>query len=120
MRTEEQKALDREYADYGCTGTGEYSRCADMSDRFEELLAIVEEMEAAVRLSPVHALIETWKPGERVELVQHVRYGISKLRPGTVARIDRTYGYRESLVVEFDDGETRAINPDVMRHVRSD
>lgn len=45
MRTEEQKALDRDFAEYGCGGVGEYSRCADMSARFEELLAEVERVE---------------------------------------------------------------------------
>ena len=119
MRTEEQKALDREYADYGCTGTGEYSQCAAMSARFEELLAIVEQAEAH-RLSPVHALERTWKPGERVECVHSRNYQADEVRPGMVHAIERTYGYRESLVVAFDDGETRAINPDVMRHVRSE
>lgn len=119
--SEEQRAIDRDFADHGCEGTGEYSRCADMSQRFEELLAEVEQMrDNAVRLSPTHALIETWKPGERVELVRHRYYGADELRTGTVDRIDRTYGYRESLVIEFDDGETRAINPDVMRHMRSE
>lgn len=71
------------------------------------------------RLSPTHPLERTWKPGERVELVSGGYGGKpTELRPGTVDRIDRAYGYRESLVVAFDDGETRPINPDVMRHVR--
>lgn len=65
MRSEEQKALDREFADYGCTGTGEYSRCADMSDRFEELLAIVEQAEAR----PVEDLLAEVRK-------HHVRIGI--------------------------------------------
>lgn len=29
---------DKDFAEYGCGGTGEYSRCADMSDRFEQLV----------------------------------------------------------------------------------
>ena len=71
------------------------------------------------RRSPALPLELTWKPGERVELVQGGYGGNPQtLRPGAVERIDRTYGYRESLVVAFDDGETRAINPDVMRHKR--
>lgn len=70
------------------------------------------------RLSPVHPLESTWKPGERVEAVHRKgSYGPTETRPGTVDRIARTYGYHESLIVAFDDGETRAINPDVMRHM---
>ena len=72
------------------------------------------------RLSPVHPLERTWKPGERVELVSGGYGGRpQELRLGTVERIDREYGYSESLVVRFDDGEVRAINPDVMRHRRA-
>lgn len=72
-------------------------------------------------LSPIHALERTWKPGERVEAVSG-GYGGNPtiLRQGRVERIDREYGYHESLVVRFDDGETRAINPDVMRHCRDE
>ena len=32
------RETDRNYADFGCNGVGEYSRCADMSDRFAELI----------------------------------------------------------------------------------
>lgn len=67
------------------------------------------------RLSPALPLGNTWKPGERVELVRPQRRGT---RPGIVERIDREYGYRESLVIRFDDGEVRAINPDAIRHRR--
>jgi len=78
------------------------------------------------RLSPTHALESTWKPGDRVELVRWARRAPDKggsdtgPRPGTVDRIDREYGYRERLVVAFDDGETAPINPDVMRHRREE
>jgi len=73
----------------------------------------------AGRLSPTHALERTWKPGERVELCSGGYGGKRRsYRPGTVDRIERPYGYHEPLVVAFDDGETTAINPDVMRHVR--
>lgn len=73
------------------------------------------------RLSPTHPLIEKWKPGERVELCSGGYGGNPReYRPGVVERIDRTYGYHESLIVKFDDGEVRAINPDVMRHVRDE
>lgn len=69
------------------------------------------------RLSPVHALGETWRPGERVE---HARPG-KPPRPGTVERIEREYGYHEHLVVKFDDSaRSGAINPDVMRHRREE
>ena len=66
------------------------------------------------RLSPTHALSETWKPGERVELV--VRHGENQ--PGTVQEIRRIYGYHEHLVVAFDDGNTEPVNPDMIRHIR--
>lgn len=73
------------------------------------------------RLSPTHPLALNWKPGERVELCQGGYGGNPRTyRPGTVERIDRKYGYHESLVVAFDDGETRPINPDVMRHIKED
>lgn len=32
------REIDRDFAEYGCEGVGEYKRCADMSDRFEELV----------------------------------------------------------------------------------
>lgn len=71
------------------------------------------------RLSPTIALGNTWKPGERVELVEGGYGGRPvKTRPGTVACIRRIYGYHERLVVKFDDGEERPINPDVMRHIK--
>jgi hypothetical protein len=69
------------------------------------------------RLSPVHPMEDTWRRGDRVELVSGGHSGNPrKLRPGVVARIERVYGYHERLIVTFDDGEERAINPDVLRH----
>jgi hypothetical protein len=53
--------------------------------------------------------------GARVERVGHQG---SPNQPGTLARFERSLAVRESMIVAFDDGETRAINPDVMRTVR--
>lgn len=80
----------------------------------KRMLALIDMIEEMPRLSPVHAMESTWKPGERVEYFS-LR---ARLRRGTVARIDRKYGYHEYLIIAFDDGETRGINPDVMRHIR--
>lgn len=58
-----------------------------------------------------------WTPGERVELVRHTGpYGAEILRQGKVERIDSYLQWHESLVIRFDDGEVRSINPDVLRH----
>lgn len=50
----------------------------------------------------------------RVELVGFRRPN----RPGTLARFERVLTVHERMIVAFDDGETCAINPDVMRTIR--
>lgn len=65
---------------------------------------------------PTFPLANIWQVGERVELVSG---GFAKLC-GTVAAIEPYYVTHERLIVSFEDGETRAINPDVMRHVREE
>jgi hypothetical protein len=80
-----------------------------------------EEPRHGRRLHPVHAMEETWKPGDSVEYCSNLGSGSNpkmRYRPARVERIDREWGYHESLVVRFEDGdeEVRAINPDVMRH----
>lgn len=60
-----------------------------------------------------------WRVGERVE---YVRGGYSgnpmMVRPGTVSDVEEYLMRHQALIVTFDDGETRGINHDVMRHVR--
>jgi len=68
-----------------------------------------------VPAEPSFPLGRTWRPGDRVEYVGLDR----KTRPGTVESIDRQAVWQERLNVRFDDGETRHINPDVMRHIRT-
>jgi hypothetical protein len=53
-----------------------------------------------------------WEVGDRVEQV--VRH--SPDRPGTVESIRSEIVRIQHLWIRFDDGELRAINPDVMRH----
>lgn len=86
----------------------------------EDLAIRLLGQRGARRLSPTIGLGETWTPGQEVELVSGGYGGRpQELRPGVVERIDREYGYHESLVVRFDDDdEVRSINPDVMRHRR--
>lgn len=70
---------------------------------------------------PTFPLANIWKVGERVELVSGCFSGNPRaLRPGTVAAIEPYYVTHERLIVSFDDGETRAINPDVMRLIRKE
>lgn len=66
-------------------------------------------------------LHRTWKVGERVEYVKSAKEPQfpESVRTGTVHAIEDSLRRHESLVIAFDDGETRAINPDVMRHIRS-
>lgn len=69
---------------------------------------------------PKLPLSATWKVGERVEQVCHYESGPRSTRPGVVAAIEPYYVNHERLIVAFDDGETRAINRDVMRHIREE
>lgn len=69
---------------------------------------------------PTFPLSNIWKIGERVEYVRRVPGERIILRPGTVAMIEPYYVTHERLIVSFDDGETRGINPDVMRHIREE
>lgn len=70
---------------------------------------------------PKFPLSRIWSIGERVEAVSG-GYGGNPtvLRPGTVAAIEPYYVTFERLIVSFDDGETRGINPDVMRHIKEE
>lgn len=64
---------------------------------------------------PKFPLEHQWKIGERVE---QVPTSLLKWRTGTVARIQRRAVWVETLIIDFDDGESRGINPDVLRHIR--
>jgi len=72
----------------------------------------VEAVEAAS--SPSFPSARFTSPS-RVELVGR---GGDPNRPGTLARFERVLTVHERMIVAFDDGETRAINPDVMRTIR--
>ncbi len=70
---------------------------------------------------PLHgrSMTHIWKPGEAVEQVsRRGPYGPEETRPGTVVMVESYLMRHERLIVRFDDGEQRAINPDVMRHRR--
>ena len=58
-----------------------------------------------------------WRAGDRVESVLGGHSGApQELRPGTVVEVSESVFRHEHLIVLFDDGEQRAVNPDVMRH----
>lgn len=71
---------------------------------------------AATVQPPMFPLERTWKLGDAVEHVTRDRW--TPLRPGIVDHIERQLVVSESLIIAFDDGETRGINPSVMRHIR--
>lgn len=71
---------------------------------------------------PTFPLANIWKVGDRVEYVDRNGGGGLSItyRRGTVTAIEPHYVTHERLIVSFEDGETRSINPDVMRHVREE
>lgn len=89
---------------------------SDIPVRTQTLLHMATRIIESTALSG-GSMKHIWKPGERVELVRGGHSGNPvELRAGTVVEVQDYLLRHESLVVHFDDGETRAINPDVMRH----
>lgn len=78
------------------------------------LAVVVDAVLAAVK-PPTFPLARRWPLEQPVEYVG--RRGAPN-RPGRVVAHEQVLTIHEHLIVAFDDGETRGINPDVMRRIR--
>lgn len=99
---------------------------------WQVMLAATQLLERSHAYRDAARIIEAATPPPQFPLANRFTVGERCLRPGRsgsypdpsrdrwghIARIDQTVilTTRETLVVAFDDGETRGINPDVIAH----